>query len=67
VNGFLDDYPVHVLQRYERELYTYFEEKHPEIFKEIDEKKELDEDLDKKIIQGLEEFKAVFVPEKELP
>jgi F-type H+-transporting ATPase subunit alpha len=67
VNGFLDDYPVHVLQRYERELYNYFEEKHPEIFKEIDEKKELDEDLDKKIIQGLEEFNAVFVAEKELP
>jgi F-type H+-transporting ATPase subunit alpha len=67
VNGFLDDYPVHVLQRYERELYNYFEEKHPEIFKEIDEKKELDEDLDKKITQGLEEFNAVFVAEKELP
>ena len=62
VNGFLDPYPVDVLQKYERELYKFIEEKHPEIFKEIDEKKELDDELDGKIRGALEEFKEVFVP-----
>ncbi|MBW2039462.1 MAG: F0F1 ATP synthase subunit alpha [Deltaproteobacteria bacterium] len=62
VNGFLEDYPVHVLQRYEDELYKFIEDKHPELFKEIDEKNELDEELDKEIRQALGEFKEVFVP-----
>ncbi len=62
VNGFLDPYPVDVLQKCERELYKFIEEKHPEIFKEIDEKKELDDELDGKIRGALEEFKEVFVP-----
>ena len=62
VHGFLDGYPVHVLQRYEKELYTFIEDKHPGIFKEIASKQELDDDLDSKIRNALEEFKAVFVP-----
>jgi F-type H+-transporting ATPase subunit alpha len=62
VNGFLDEYPVNVLQRYERELYKFIEDKHPEILTEIDEKKELDEVLDQKIQKILGEFKEVFVP-----
>jgi F-type H+-transporting ATPase subunit alpha len=62
VNGFLDEYPVNVLQRYERELYKFIEDKHPDILTEIDEKKELDEVLDQKIQKILEEFKGVFAP-----
>ncbi len=62
VNGFLDDYPVHVLQKYEKELYKFIEDRHPAIFKEIEEKKELDDELDKEIRHALEEFKGVFVP-----
>lgn len=62
VHGFLDGYPVHVLQRYEKELYTFIEDKHPGIFKEIASKQELDDELDNKIRNALEAFKAVFVP-----
>jgi F-type H+-transporting ATPase subunit alpha len=61
VNGFLDSYPVSVLQRYEQELYKFIEDKHPDILKEIDKKKELDEALDQKINKALEAFKGVFV------
>jgi F-type H+-transporting ATPase subunit alpha len=62
VHGFLDDYPVDVLQRYERELYKFVEDKHPDILAEIDKKKELDESLDEKIQKVLNEFAEVFVP-----
>jgi len=62
VHGFLDDYPVDVLQRYERELYRFVEDKHPDILTEIGKKKELDEALDEKIQKTLGKFKEVFVP-----
>jgi F-type H+-transporting ATPase subunit alpha len=62
VNGLLDAYPVDVLQRYERELYQFVEDKHPEVLTEIGKKKELDEALDQKIQKILEEFKGVFAP-----
>jgi F-type H+-transporting ATPase subunit alpha len=62
VHGFLDDYPVDVLQRYERELYKFVEDKHPDILAEIDKKKELDESLDEKIQKVLNEFAEVFAP-----
>jgi len=62
VHGFLDDYPVDVLQRYERELYKFVEDKHPDILTEIGKKKELDEALDEKIQKTLGKFKEVFVP-----
>ena len=62
VHGFLDDYPVDVLQRYERELYKFIEDKHPDLLTEIGKKKELDEALDEKIQKTLGKFKEVFVP-----
>jgi F-type H+-transporting ATPase subunit alpha len=61
VNGFLDSYPVSVLQRYEQELYKFVEDKHADILAEIEKKKQLDEALDKKIQKILEGFKQVFV------
>jgi F-type H+-transporting ATPase subunit alpha len=62
VRGFLDSYPVSVLQRYEQELYKFIEDKHPDLLIEIDNKKELDETLDQKIQAILERFKGHFVP-----
>ena len=61
VNGFLDSYPVSVLQRYEQELYKFMEDRYADIYKEIDKKRELDEALDAKIHKILEEFKGIFV------
>lgn len=63
INGHLDSYPGDVLKRYEEELYSFVENRHPEIFKEIWEKKALDADLDKKIKSLLEEFKSQFKAE----
>ena len=44
-NGFVDDLPLTALKRYEKELYSFMESKHPEIFADILKKRELDNDL----------------------
>jgi len=62
-NGYLDIYPEDVLKRYEEELFSLVEKQHPDVFREIREKKALDADLDKKIKGVLEEFKGQFKTE----
>lgn len=58
--GFLDKYPVHVLERYEKELLDFIENKYPEILTEIAEKKIISDDLDVKMNKAMEEFSGVF-------
>jgi F-type H+-transporting ATPase subunit alpha len=59
-NGFIDELPLTTLKKYERELYSFIESKHPDVFADILKKRELDGDLRAKINKALEEFKAVF-------
>ncbi|HEY2921228.1 MAG TPA: F0F1 ATP synthase subunit alpha [Candidatus Binatia bacterium] len=59
-NGFVDDLPVTVLKKYEQELYSFIESRHPDIFADILKKRELDGDLRAKLTKALEEFKGVF-------
>jgi len=61
-NGFVDDYPAGALRKYETDLYSFMDSKHPEIMKEIREKKELSDDLRKRLTSALEEFKGQFRP-----
>jgi F-type H+-transporting ATPase subunit alpha len=58
--GFLDKYPLDALSRYESELFAFVEQKYPEIFSEIAEKKVLSDDLDAKMKKAIEEFDGVF-------
>lgn len=62
VNGFLDEFPVESLRRYEAELYQFVDERYPEVLREIEEKKEIDEALKEKIERVLKEFGEVFSP-----
>ncbi|KPL16455.1 MAG: ATP F0F1 synthase subunit alpha [candidate division Zixibacteria bacterium SM23_81] len=62
VNGFLDQYSVDLLQRYERELYAFMEDKYPDVLADLDKKKELDEELDNKMKKAFEEFEETFTP-----
>ncbi len=59
--GFLDKYPVVVLGKYEAGLYPFIEDRYPQIFTEIAEKKEISDELDKVMTEALnaygEEFK----------
>ena len=62
-NGYVDQYPVAALKKYETELYAYFESRRPEVLKEIAEKRNLDDALKSKVNQALEEFKGIFSAE----
>jgi F-type H+/Na+-transporting ATPase subunit alpha len=59
-NGFVDELPVTALKKYEQELYSFVESKHPDIFADILKKRELDNDLRSKLTKALEEFKGIF-------
>jgi len=59
-NGFVDEIPLTALKKYEQELYSFVESKHPDIFAEILKKRELDSELSAKINKALDEFKAGF-------
>ena len=59
-NGFVDELPLTALKKYEQELYSFVESKHPDIFADILKKRELDNDLRAKMNKALEEFKGTF-------
>jgi F-type H+/Na+-transporting ATPase subunit alpha len=59
-NGFIDELPLTTLKKYEQELYSFMESKHPDVFADILKKRELDGDLRAKINKALEEFKGGF-------
>jgi F-type H+/Na+-transporting ATPase subunit alpha len=59
-NGFVDELPLTALKKYEQELYSFMESKHPDIFADILKKRELDGDLRGKLNKALEEFKGIF-------
>jgi F-type H+-transporting ATPase subunit alpha len=58
--GFLDKYPVDVLAKYEAGLYPFIEERHPQVFKELVEKQQISDDLDKLMKQALEAYDEEF-------
>ncbi len=59
-NGYVDDYPVEAIQRYEEELYQFVESRHPEVFKEIREKREISDAFAEQLNKVLDEFKESF-------
>jgi F-type H+/Na+-transporting ATPase subunit alpha len=63
--GYVDKLPVDSLASYEAELYRHIEEKHPEIFSGIREKKSLDGGLEDKLKEVLKAFTEGFVASKE--
>ncbi|MDD3294743.1 MAG: F0F1 ATP synthase subunit alpha [Geobacteraceae bacterium] len=59
-NGYVDDFPVSALNRYEAELNSFFDLRKSEILNEIREKKAIDDALRGKIVAALDEFKKEF-------
>lgn len=59
-NGFVDDLPLTSLKKYEQELYSFIESRHPDIFADIVTKRELDGELRAKLAKALEEFDGLF-------
>ncbi len=59
-NGYVDDYPVTSLSRYETELLSFFDNRKPEILSTLREKKAIDDELRGRIVAALDEFKKEF-------
>jgi len=60
-NGYVDDYPTTVIQRYEAELLSYLESTQGQLLADVREKKAIDSDLEGRIKTALDEFKGQFV------
>jgi F-type H+-transporting ATPase subunit alpha len=60
-NGYIDNYPESALKKYEQEMLSYVESKHPDILTDIKEKKQLDSTIEDKLSAALNNFKDQFV------
>ncbi|NVM57624.1 MAG: F0F1 ATP synthase subunit alpha, partial [Desulfobacterales bacterium] len=58
--GFLDEYPLEVLGKYEAGLYAFIESKYPQLFTEIAEKKVISDEMDKTMQKALAEYAEEF-------
>ena len=58
--GFLDNYPLEVLSDYENGLYSFIEDRYPQIFSELKEKEEISDDLDKLMTEALNAYDEEF-------
>jgi F-type H+-transporting ATPase subunit alpha len=57
---FLMEYPVSAVQRFERELYEFMDNRHPEMMSEIKDKKEVSDELRARLVDAVREFKGIF-------
>ncbi len=60
VRGLLDDLPVSSVRKFLNSLLTFVEEKHPELYREIEDKKKIDDPLEQKITEAVKECKGLF-------
>lgn len=56
-NGYVDDYSTDVVQKYEKELFSFFESKYQGILDEIKNQKQISEELAGKVKSALDELK----------
>jgi F-type H+-transporting ATPase subunit alpha len=63
-NGFLDTIPVSELRAFETELYKFIETRHPQVFRGIAEKKQLDDQLKAGLNSAVKEFAGEFASRK---
>lgn len=61
---YLLDIPVEDVLAFEKGLFTFIDEKYPEVPAAIRDDKEIKEDTEQKLIQAIEEYKKVFVSER---
>jgi F-type H+-transporting ATPase subunit alpha len=58
--GYLDEFAVDVLEKYEAGLYTFVEDRYPQIFSELKEKEEISDDLDKQMAEAMNAYGEEF-------
>src|SRR5689334_22430194 len=63
-NGYLDAIPLADLRAFETELYRYLESRHPQMLRNIAEKKQLDDELKGALNSAVKEFATDFAARK---
>jgi F-type H+-transporting ATPase subunit alpha len=58
--GYIDKYPKEAVSKYEEGLYTFVENRFPEIYQGLKEKKEITSDIETKLKQALEAYDEEF-------
>lgn len=61
-NGFADEVPVEKMRQWEADLMRYMDASHPEVGKDIAEKKQITPENDKRLREALAAFKATWQP-----
>jgi F-type H+-transporting ATPase subunit alpha len=61
-NAYLDALPDADVKRYEKEVIQFLKQKYSSVLKNIDEKKQVTDDIKKDLVAALKEFGAVFQP-----
>jgi len=59
--GYLDDFPIDVLAKYETGLYQFVESKYSSLFADLDDKKQITDELESLIDKALKEYGEEFV------
>ena len=59
-NGFLDEFPVSALKKFETEMYSFFDNRQAELLAELRDKKAIDDDMKGRIIAAMGQFKKEF-------
>jgi F-type H+/Na+-transporting ATPase subunit alpha len=59
-HGFLDEFPVSAVRRYETDLYPFMDNRHPDILRDITAQKTISPELEKRLNEALREFGQEF-------
>jgi F-type H+-transporting ATPase subunit alpha len=61
-NGYVDEYDLRMLAEYEKQYLSHLEATHPEVLQELKEKRVISAELEAKMKEILNQFKAIFTP-----
>ncbi len=63
VNGYLKPWRIEDLDRYETELYTFLEHRHPDLLSALAARRQIDEEIERKLRAALDAFAEFFSKE----
>ena len=64
INGYLDDMPIHQVADFERGFLNFIDDKHPQIYHNFNETKDLQPDVEELLKKAILEFKVKFIAER---
>jgi F-type H+-transporting ATPase subunit alpha len=60
--GYLDEWPVEAMGKYEQQMLAFMENKNPDLLKDIKEQQTISDSLEEKLKKALDDFKNCFDP-----